>query len=252
MPLSRSFFLLGVFMLLLSAPIRAQQRILYQAGNDGQLLTKAQVDAEVQQLREKMKANNMGAYVEVKDRVLRHDTVVYRYGITLASLSSVAEHEKREQLIGQPLPAFSLRDLNGKLITSASLQGKPVVLNFWFTTCAGCISEMPALNEVMAAPNNKGITFLALTYEKPEKVRDFLQKRAFAFQHLPAAQAYCDLFTQAYPITVFVDKQGIIRSIQGQLPYIGPAVTQAQRVLAADGTSYLDATDLYHALDEIR
>jgi len=251
MPLFRRLLLLGAFAFLMPALGWAQKHTFYQAG-DSEMLTKAQVDAEVKQIREKMKAQKMGAFIDIKDKVVRHDTVVYRYTINIASLDLVAEHEKRQKLIGQPLPAFSLRDLNGKLVTSTSLRGKPAVLNFWFTTCTGCVAEMPALNQVMATPDNQGISFLSLTYEKPEKVRAFLQKRPFAFRHLPDAQAYCDLFTQAYPVTVFVDKKGLIRSIQGGMPVLSPDVKDMQRVLAADGIRYLDATDLHRALNEIR
>jgi hypothetical protein len=111
---------------------------------------------------------------------------------------------------------------------------------------------MPALNTVAADPANQHIQFLSLTYETLPAVKTFLHKRPFHFRHLPAAKAYCDLFTQAYPLTIFVDKQGIVRSIQGPLPFMGPQARNAKSVPSASGDGYLDATALYSALNEIR
>ena len=164
----------------------------------------------------------------------------------------VEAHAKLMRFVGQPLPAFALRDLAGKRVSSAALRGQPLVINMWFTTCTGCIEEMQALNTVMADPANRGIQFLSFTYETPAAVTGFLQKRPFTFRHVPDAKAYCDLFTQAYPLTIFVDKQGVVQSIQGPLPFLGPTARSEKAVPAASGDGYLDATALYSALRDIR
>jgi cytochrome c biogenesis protein CcmG/thiol:disulfide interchange protein DsbE len=164
----------------------------------------------------------------------------------------VEAHTRLMRFVDHPLPAFELRDLTGHLVTSTALRGQPLVLNMWFTTCSGCIDEMPALNTVQADPANQHIQFLSLTYETPAAVQAFLHKRPFHFRHLPAAKAYCDLFTQAYPLTIFVDKQGMVRAIQGPLPFMGPQAKSAHAVPNASGDGYLDATALYSALNEIR
>jgi thiol-disulfide isomerase/thioredoxin len=43
---------------------------------------------------------------------------------------------------GKQLPEMS-NWLNGKKISFTELNGKPTLINFWFTTCAPCIDEMP-------------------------------------------------------------------------------------------------------------
>src|ERR1700743_2350107 len=48
---------------------------------------------------------------------------------------------------GTEAPDFTVSDLHGRVYHLRELTGKAVVLNFWFTSCAGCVAEMPQLNE---------------------------------------------------------------------------------------------------------
>ena len=61
----------------------------------------------------------------------------------------VGSPSTRGATIGSRAPAFELRPLSG---TSAGRPGardsKPLVLNFWSSTCAACTEEMPALEQV--------------------------------------------------------------------------------------------------------
>jgi cytochrome c biogenesis protein CcmG/thiol:disulfide interchange protein DsbE len=64
--------------------------------------------------------------------------------------------------LDQPAPAFSLPSLHGGgTVTLASMAGRPIVLNFWATTCHICTKETPALASVARTVHGK-IAFLGI------------------------------------------------------------------------------------------
>ena len=56
---------------------------------------------------------------------------------------------------GQPLPAVEAETLDGATVALASLADRPLVLNFWFSTCLPCRKEMPDFEEVHQAVGDR-------------------------------------------------------------------------------------------------
>ena len=47
--------------------------------------------------------------------------------------------------VGDAAPNFTLTTLDGKQVSLSDFRGKPVMLNFWYTTCPGCLAEIPGM-----------------------------------------------------------------------------------------------------------
>ena len=73
-----------------------------------------------------------------------------------------------------PAPAFTVRDLDGKELSSASLRGKVVILNFWATWCGPCRAEIPDLVALQAKYRDH-VVVVGISEDEapPEVVREF-------------------------------------------------------------------------------
>ncbi len=145
----------------------------------------------------------------------KNDSLIYH--ITLI-MDPAPVDENNKPLTGQQLPAFNLTDLNGNKMNNQSLIGKPVVINFWFTSCGPCIAEMPALNVLKEKYKDSDVVFLSITFDKKIMVLNFLKKHPFNFLIIPDARQYCDHITSLYPVTLFVDRKGIIQFAEHLIP----------------------------------
>ena len=129
-------------------------------------------------------------------------------------------------------------------MSTETLKGKPVVINFWFTSCAPCISEMRALNVLREKYKNSDVVFLAITFDKKTAVLNFLKKHFFNFTIVPDAMTYCYKMTSIYPITLFVDRDGMIRYAEHLIPSSRDPETSLN-------TGYLDITSFEKNINSI-
>ena len=72
----------------------------------------------------------------------------------------------------QPAPDISLKTIEGKTIHLSELHGRPVLVNFWATTCPGCVKEMPHLVDLYNKYSPQGLEVIgvAMYYDPPNQV----------------------------------------------------------------------------------
>lgn len=143
------------------------------------------------------------------------DSLIYQLELILDP-TPVDIHGKK--VAGQNLPAFQLQDINGKMIRWDDLKGKPVVVNFWFTSCIPCIAEIPALNQLREKYKNSDVVFLSVTFEDKSVVGKFLKRHPFSFTPIINAKNYCNNLVRIYPLTLFIDRDGKIFSARHMMP----------------------------------
>jgi peroxiredoxin len=143
------------------------------------------------------------------------DTLIYELNLALNPNPTDIQGQYLE---GQPLPDFNLKSIDGKEMKLKELKGKPMVINFWFAGCIPCLAELPELNALKEKYKNSDVLFLSMTFEKKSTVINFLKKHPFNFIPISDAKAYCDRMTDLYPLTLFVDKNGIISAAEHLMP----------------------------------
>lgn len=144
--------------------------------------------------------------------------ILYRWPQEVAAEESAAAPQSRNLLVrdGQSFPSLEVTTISDRKLDLASLEGKPLVLNWWHTTCAPCIIEMPGFNE-LAEQYGERVSFVAVTDDERENVRSFLSARPFDFQQTFVDSATgAALFGTGYPTTVILDAVGsVVHVVRG-------------------------------------
>jgi peroxiredoxin len=123
-----------------------------------------------------------------------------------------------------PKAVFTL--LSGEKLPLDSLRGKVVLVDFWATSCPGCVKEMPQLVETHNKYQGQGFetVAVAMSYDPPEYVKAFAAKNGLPFKvALDAdggnAKAFGDV--RLTPTSFLIDRQGhVVQRILGEPDFV--------------------------------
>jgi len=81
-------------------------------------------------------------------------------------------------------PDVTFISIDGQKISSQSLRGKVVMVNFWATSCATCVKEMPQMVETYQQFKDQGLEFVAvaMSYDRPDYVLNYTATRKLPFK----------------------------------------------------------------------
>ena len=122
--------------------------------------------------------------------------------------------------IGEPAPGFALADLDGNRLSLGDLRGRPVILNFWASSCAPCVDEFPLLTAAAGAHRSDGLAVVGIVVrDSSVAARDFLARMGATW---PSAMDPGEAVAMQYaiigpPDSFFIDRDGVVVSRQ-----IGP------------------------------
>lgn len=123
-------------------------------------------------------------------------------------------------------PQVQLALLDGKVASLTELgRGKVVLVNFWATSCPGCVKEMPGMVETYNTYRGKGYetVAVAMSYDPPAHVLNFARKNKLPFPVAldadgSAAQAFGGVMVT--PTSFLLDKDGkIVKRILGEIRF---------------------------------
>ncbi|MBC7684671.1 MAG: TlpA family protein disulfide reductase [Bdellovibrionales bacterium] len=131
-------------------------------------------------------------------------------------------------MVGQnpAAPEVTFIDLKGQKISSQSLRGKVVMVNFWATSCTTCVKEMPQMVETYNKFKGQGLEFVAVAmkYDPPNYVINFTETRKLPFTvALDSGGDIAKAFNEVSltPTTYVINKDGkIIKRYVGEPDFV--------------------------------
>ena len=131
-------------------------------------------------------------------------------------------------------PDFTLSDLNGRQVKLSDFRGKHIVIDFWATWCPPCEFQIPVLNSLYDAHQDRDVVILGVSVDTdgPEAVRAYTEKRQVRYQILLGSESLAREFgAPGFPALIIVGPDGFIRSMHVGLV----EQPELQQVLAAAG-----------------
>lgn len=90
-------------------------------------------------------------------------TVLCALALATVLLAAVSFQE------GKPIPKLSLKTLEGQTITSESLRGKVVLLDFWATWCPPCLKAIPELKSLAKDMAGEPFVLISLSGDRSSR-----------------------------------------------------------------------------------
>ena len=121
----------------------------------------------------------------------------------------------------RPAPSFALPGLNGGTVRLSDYQGKVVLVNFWYTGCAPCREETPALQAAYKKLADQGLEIVGVNVRPNERsgaagdadIRQFVDQYGLTYPIALDTESEIDRAFQVYvlPTSFFIDQSGNIR-----------------------------------------
>jgi thiol-disulfide isomerase/thioredoxin len=145
---------------------------------------------------------------------------------------------------GDLAPDMQFLKLDGDTVGLSDLKGRGIVLNFWATWCPPCRREMPMLDEFHKNYSDDGLSVIGLAVNEPAaQVRQVFDSMGLSYpvwvdapgslSGVNHSQAVFNRYGGVgLPMTIFIDRKGIIREVYvGELSR-GYLQSQADLILA--------------------
>ena len=139
-----------------------------------------------------------------------------RYGPAEMPAALVPPGMSVEAKKGSLAPDFLLASLDGGELRLSDLRGKGVIVNFWATWCAPCRKEMPQFVAAYDRYRDEGLEVVAVNVQESASIiRPFADDFGMRF---PVVLDKLGSVSDAYrlaglPMTYFIDREGVIRSV---------------------------------------
>ncbi|OGA97485.1 MAG: redoxin [Burkholderiales bacterium RIFCSPHIGHO2_12_FULL_69_20] len=136
-----------------------------------------------------------------------------------------------------PAPQVTYTLLDGRQQSTSDLRGQVVLVNFWATSCATCVAEMPELVATHQKYRSQGYqtVAVAMSYDPPAYVANYAQSRQLPFGVAidntgAIAKGFGDV--KITPTTFLINKRGEIVKRYVGAPDFAALHTLVEKLLA--------------------
>lgn len=121
--------------------------------------------------------------------------------------------------LNNPAQDFEIETITGNKFMLSELEGKIIVINYWFIGCAPCLKEIPELNKLVEEYADKGVIFLAISrMDTKEQIEKFIQKKQFYYDIMADSKVLTEkYFVPLFPTNIIIDRTGNV--IFGEIGY---------------------------------
>jgi thiol-disulfide isomerase/thioredoxin len=118
--------------------------------------------------------------------------------------------------LGSRLPDFTVKDLQGREVSTAELRGRVVLVDFWATWCQPCKQEMPGYQKLVDRYGTRGFAVVGFKFDTMMDMEDpvpFAKKIGVRYPLAVATDEVKQKFgeIEGLPTTMLYDRQGILR-----------------------------------------
>ncbi len=154
--------------------------------------------------------------------------VLSTIGLTILFLSAAATPGRTVSLsIGDPAPQFTLKDIDGNVVSLGQFKGRTVVLAFWSTWCSRCEEELAFLRDTFGDRRDVAVVLVNQDSEKSfprERVRAYREKLKLTFPILiDEGLSLWELFgINALPTSVVIGRNGTVTLVEPNFYWASP------------------------------
>ena len=169
----------------------------------------------------------------MKPSLKRGRTQALCAGLLLPLLAAGCDRGEHPGQLGRSAPTFAVNDGEHN-VDLGSLRGHVVLLNFWATWCAPCLTEMPSLEALQQQLPQVRVVAID-TEDDAANYHTFLARRPLPFFTVFDAGSRSNALygTFRFPESYLIDKEGVIRrKFIGPQDWTSPEILDSLRKLA--------------------
>ena len=147
-------------------------------------------------------------------------TITISDDVTLSSSNDLSPTiGTNAKVTGEQLPRVNVQTLAGDTFKTADLVGRPLVVNFWYSTCAPCKKELPAFAAAHAKYGDQ-VRFVGVDSLPPsDSEESFARDKGVQYElfYDTNGELISAVGVAAFPQTLIIDAKGTILQQTGQL-----------------------------------